>query len=784
MIDSQRHARLTALFLTASELPDVEAASFLDRECENDPTLKAEVEAMLASHHHNGSFLERPVMPRREDQRVSSWIGDESSPGLSEGPPEIEHCPKIDGYRITGVLGHGGMGIVYRAVQTTLNRPVALKVLPAMIGSTSPAAVTRFKREATAAARLHHTNIVAIHDFGQSHDTYFYAMELIEGQPLSVLIKKFGEEKIAAAGSARLSALIQQCVRPNQPSTVDSNAAGDSSGMTPGTSHGHGRPYFLQVARWIADAADALHYAHGQGIVHRDIKPANIILATDRRIMITDFGLAKSSGEQSVTMTGSLMGTIRYLSPEQAMAKRVPVNHRTDIYSLGATMYELLCFRPAFPGGDDKQVLAAIIARDPAPPRKVLASVPAELETICLKTLEKSPEKRYATARELAEDLRRFLQNLPIVAKRPNHLQRAIKFTRRRRAITVALVSALLLAALVGALYVQATLAREVEVRSLLKEGIAAYDANQWEEAGVAYEQVTRLEPDNLHAIINLANVRIQQFNDVGNKTFLDQAVDLCDRSLRIDPENMVALNHKGVALKIQGKLEEALESYQRAVVIDPNTFYTWANLAAINVLLRDLRSAEENLRKAASFVTPEMPMSCGVWRDLAVVQLLQRQPEASSTIARAMACNKDAKSLLVSARLRLNANEPKSAQVARDEAAAADILVDAKSGLVKRYLALANLRLHRFDEAIAYAKEAIKLDDMQTYNQLIIAVAEGYLGNEEASESAWKEAQDAWPEKLQNDSDYVPSAEKGFLWFESARDLLLLRSEAAAFPR
>ena len=166
--------------------------------------------------------------------------------------------------------------------------------------------------------------------------------------------------------------------------------------------------------------------------------------------MLADFGLAKGDAGESVTMTGTMVGTLRYMSPEQTMAKRVPIDHRTDIYSLGATLYELLCFRPAFSGDDQKAILSEIISREPTRPRKVAPGVPAELETICLKCLEKSSDARYETGRALAEDLRRYLSDLPISAKRPGPIRRTIKLIKRHRAASVALTAIFLLFGVVG----------------------------------------------------------------------------------------------------------------------------------------------------------------------------------------------------------------------------------------------------------------------------------------------------------------------------------------------
>jgi len=709
-----------------------------------------------------------------------------------------KHLPQIEGYRIQGVLGQGGMGIVYRAVQTKLNRTVALKVLPAIVGTASPAAVSRFRREATAAARLHHTNIIPIYDFGESRDAYYYAMELITGHPLNEVIGKFAGLKASSASPARLAGLLQTVTSqashaeaayqalapaPEEAVAASSVALGVSSG-------GRGRPYFAQVARWMADAADALHYAHGQGIIHRDIKPANLILSGDGRIMIADFGLAKSANEESVTMTGALMGTLRYMSPEQAMAKRVRVDHRTDIYSLGATLYELLTFQPAYPGTDDKEMLGAIISRDPTPARKILSIVPHELETICIKMMEKSPDARYATARAAAEDLRRFLHDLPIVAKRPGPMARIAKFARRHRAPVVA-VAAVVLLAMTGTFFIRERGRRQVEerirlaaqVESLIQEGGRLAQERSWPAAADKLSRALALDQQNAKALVSLAIVKKEQFNSQpgDDKTLLNEALELCERALQMDATKENIWNLKGVLLKKLERFPEATEAYAKAAELNPKSLFVWDNLGIIRALTLDLDAAEKNLLKATELAGTKPPCNAPAWRNLASLRLFRKSSETSEAISHALRCDKkDMWSAIIRARVHLELEGQVNPALAVAHAQVADATANGEEGKIKRVLALAHLRKGELNEAAEAAGAALELNDLAAINHLIIASADAQLGDKRSARLNQEKALAAWPAALKEPGSFQVTADEGILWFESADDLHRLRNEVA----
>jgi serine/threonine protein kinase len=289
------------------------------------------------------------------------------------------------------------MGVVYEAEQISLSRRVALKVLP-FAATMDPRQLERFHNEARAAAGLHHTNIVPVYSVGCERGVHFYAMQLIEGRPLSDFIRQFQQDAGRKGPSPAASAdRTTAYAPPGAAPCADTPPAARHSTLSAGPARG--REYFRRVAEWSVQAAEALDHAHQTGVVHRDVKPANLLVDASGRLWVADFGLAHiQHGDAGLTLTGDLVGTLRYMSPEQALAQRVVIDHRTDVYSLGATLYELLTLRPVFDGADRQELLRQIAFEEPKPPRRVNKAVPAELETIVLKALEKNPADRYATA--------------------------------------------------------------------------------------------------------------------------------------------------------------------------------------------------------------------------------------------------------------------------------------------------------------------------------------------------------------------------------------------------
>jgi tetratricopeptide (TPR) repeat protein len=323
-----------------------------------------------------------------------------------------------------------------------------------LAGGHDPRQLQRFKTEAQAAALLHHTNIVPIHAVGCERGVHYYAMQFIDGHTLAQLIHE-------------RRSLEQQ--PPSDDGPPESRAAIPAPRLATSAPSSRSREFIGMSVRLGIQAAEALDHAHKVGIIHRDIKPANLLLDCAGNLWITDFGLARFQEDTGLTMTGDVLGTLRYMSPEQALAKRGYLDHRADIYSLGATLYELLTLRPAIEGTDRQELLRTIAQDEPVPPRRHNPAIPRELETILLKAMGKEPETRYGTGQDLADDLRRFLEDKPIKARRPTPLEQVTKLVRRHPSAVIAAVITLTTTALVLAIAIVLIAREQVATREALK---------------------------------------------------------------------------------------------------------------------------------------------------------------------------------------------------------------------------------------------------------------------------------------------------------------------------
>lgn len=738
---------------------------------------------------HNPTDVTSAIDSPPETRPIAGWAETIASDhGGIASRSDLRRFPRIDGYTITSVLGHGGMGVVYRAVQAKLNRAVALKVLPAIVGNANPAAVKRFRREATAAARLHHTNIIPIYDFGESVDAYYYAMELISGRPLDTLVSELGERSGASPSAAELGSILED-LRQDTLSTEDavanpSSCESDSLGVLHIPSVG--RKYFERVARWMRDAAEALHYAHEQGVIHRDVKPANLILSVDGRIMVADFGLAKTADDASMTATGAMLGTLRYASPEQAMARRVPLDHRTDIYSLGATMYELLAFRPAFPGTEHQEVLSAIISRDPAVPRKFNSHIPAELEIICMKCLEKSPDARYDTGRALADDLRRFVSDIPIAARKPSVVRRVAKFVKRHKApVTASTAAVLLIAATL--LWQRETAARKrAQIASLHDSAMALALTNRWDRAAGELRRALTIDRHDVQTLLTLAWLKLEHFRalpDDATPESQEEAVAVCRQILALEPGSIKALGFLGIALRRLERYPEAIEALTRALELEPDAYHSWSNLGALYAVTGDLAQAEKCLKKGADLAGKAKDLwHAAVWRNLAALESFQERPEANEHIKTAIDCDStDVLTWVLRARLALKSDDARVIEEALDDAKHADRMAVFGSTRAKRIRAMAHLKAGEFEQAATQAQLAIDLGGMAGINQFILATAFAESGRRVEARVSLDEARKAWPVDLRTSGGFIATAGAGDLWIESADEWLALAEQASA---
>ena len=404
-----------------------------------------------------------PAMAMMENIALAdeSLEGDPTDAGPTATAPPLE---QLGDYRVLREIGRGGMGVVYEAEQVSLGRHVALKVLPPhMLRDTKTR--RRFEREARAAAKLHHTNIVPVFGVGEHGDTPYYVMQFIQGQGLDAVLDELrrlregnvagNDEQTLSATSPKASdvsaadvarslltgrfdlgradqskdATVPVVPEPASP-TTGSGVSSSSLSLPGGESRGKAKrqTYWQGVAQIGAQVADALAYAHAQGIIHRDIKPSNLLLDSRGTVWVADFGLAKAQDQQDLTHTGDILGTLRYMPPEAFGGK---VDARGDIYALGLTLYEMLAFRPAFDEKERGRLVRQVTDLAPPPLRKLNPEVPRDLETVVQKAIEREASHRYASAHALADDLRRFVDDEPIQARRASVAERLARWGRR-----------------------------------------------------------------------------------------------------------------------------------------------------------------------------------------------------------------------------------------------------------------------------------------------------------------------------------------------------------------
>jgi eukaryotic-like serine/threonine-protein kinase len=353
---AEKWQRCVEIFSAALEQQQEQRAAFVDHACAGDESLHRDVRILLRSHEQSGDFISTPAIA--------------ASPELLTDDSNALIGAQIGPYRVESVLGSGGMGVVYVARDERLGRKVALKLLPQLL-SEDVTHLARLKREARTASALNHPNMLTVYEIGEDHSTHYIASELIEGETL---------RKRLMRGRTQLSEAVDIAIQ----------------------------------------VASALAAAHDAGIVHRDIKPENIMLRPDGYVKVLDFGIAKVAEEEIPVTTptdevssyietnvGSILGTVRYMSPEQACPDAIRIDKRTDIWSLGVVLYEMLTGQTPFTGDTPQDVMFSILEKEPPPPTSYLAHVPTELQQIISKTLRKDRAERYRSVHELLQALKK-----------------------------------------------------------------------------------------------------------------------------------------------------------------------------------------------------------------------------------------------------------------------------------------------------------------------------------------------------------------------------------------
>ncbi|MCC7423439.1 MAG: serine/threonine protein kinase [Planctomycetaceae bacterium] len=510
------------------------------------------------------------------------------SPSAGGPPADAPRSPRnlhepLGDFQIIRELARGGMGIVYEAVQMSLGRRVALKVLP-FAATFDARQLQRFKNEAQAAALLHHTHIVPVYAVGCERGVHFYAMQLIEGHSLAAVVRQLrsqaglaGESNSAASPSSDIlggdESVADHPKRSGHaggpspiatkvaPGAAMQSTADVTASLTSGCSL-RSPQYFRRVARLIVQAAEALDHAHQLGVIHRDVKPANLLVNSAGNLWVTDFGLAQLQADNGLTRSGDILGTFRYMSPEQTAGQRAALDARTDIYSLGATFYELLTLEPAFEGETRQELLYQIVHKEPRLPRQVNPAIPVELETIVLKAMSKNRVERYATAAEFAADVQRFLDNQPIQARRPSLMDRLRKWSRRHPSIVVA-AGIVLVVITLGMSISNRMIAREQSrtAEALVREQLRANEAGErFQQARQAVDLLIQMSEEELADVPMVQGTR---------KRLLETAVgfyqDFIDQH-EGDPESQAEL--AAVQERVRGILRE-LTVLQREMQMD-----------------------------------------------------------------------------------------------------------------------------------------------------------------------------------------------------------------------
>ena len=763
MTTPERHEKVYELFVNARKLDDAGRAAYLAKACADDPSLREEVEALLARDSEMTSFLEQPPAPAPTPTPPGSAGPDTVS--SADKPPAADSRAGdalagiiIEGYEILRELHRGGQGVVFQAIQKATKRKVAIKVLREGPYA-SKSAQRRFEREIELVAQLKHPNIIAIFDSGTTTGGWQYcAMDYVRGTQLHHHIR---ENKLTLEETLTV---------------------------------------FKQVC-------DAVQYAHHKGVIHRDLKPSNILVDSEGNAKVLDFGLAKQMigpAQAVVSITQEIIGTLPYMSPEQAKGNPDHIDTRTDIYALGVILYEILTGHYPYPVvGQMADVLKHIAETPPTPPsrqwtpdsgvtkrsskhlRAGKCPIDDELQTVILKTLAKERERRYQSAGELARDLDHYLAGEPIDAKRDSGwyvLKKAV--ARHKSKLAAAAMFSVLIAAF--AIY-EGWKAKDAQASTLVAEGRELAKRERIAEALSKYDEALALNPDHYEAVGYKAFLLKDEYFakelSFSDPELLEQSMESCKRALELQPDSRGPWNLLAILHFSLGDLKEAEKAARRCLEVKSDYFHANTNLAKILALQKKFDEALTVAKKGASASLKQEEQkkhADGIWRVMGAIQLYLGKSDALQSLLKAEEINhRDTRNLLLLSRVYMTLPELQDDDKALEKAKLAVAFTALKDPRFKRVLAQALLRKDEFLDAVTNATAALRQGDAPAYCHLIAAVAEARLGNVEKAKGHLEDAAKNWPAEFQAGGDVIVTAEKGLLWFDTATELESLRAEA-----
>ncbi len=555
---------------------------------------------------------------------------------------DVSNDKTLGDFRILREIGRGGMGTVYLAEQISLRRTVALKVLHPGV-SLNANVVRRFHREAEAAGRLRHPNIVQVFAVGEQDGTHFFAMEYVQGESLDQIARRMrkggGVKELSSHPSSwstdeELSLETkEEKKRVTQESlSTDEEDRGDSTVSET-------QEYILDAARLMAEVADALDYSHRHGIIHRDVKPHNIIVDRVGRPYLVDFGLAHTEGSMGITKTGEVFGTPTYMSPEQVAGSLADIDHRTDVYSLGCSFYEMLTLDRPFDGKTPQETVRKILTVEPKDPSKLNPAIPKDLATIILKSLEKDPDKRFSNCASLQADLKRFLAGDPIEARPISWLEHSYRYVSRRRgasaAVAVIGVLLMVLVYLGGKTSTASRSMHKAEGEMMANQARTLYESGRILESERVLEQGLDRDPQN-------AKLHLLRGKILRGQNKIDDALVAFAQSSRLDPTDAQPFIERANLFLARKEFQDAADSFRSALTLDDSSPDLHDRLGDCLRELGSRQEANQEYEKAESLrsalATPFLKQGEVLWQEaLALGSSRGRMLEAANQFTKAI---------------------------------------------------------------------------------------------------------------------------------------------------